>query len=215
MQDLAELYMLSTITHLSTSNQLLKVYKNDQSEDPICQQILTYCQTKWPDKKVLDSSLRPYWQLRGEITVGDGLLMRGQRIIVPESLQTETLRKIHEGHQGIVRCRLRARISGWWPGLSQRLTDIVRNCPDCARERRPSKEPLITSPLPEYPWQSIAADIFSLKGTEYLARHGVPKNLRTDNGPQFSSLEFADFATSYQFNHTTSSLPVTDKLRGQ
>ena len=79
---------------------------------------------------------------------------------------------------------------------------------------------MITSPLPEYPWQSIAADIFSLKGTEYLvvvdyfsrypeviqlrsttshgvinslkvifARHGVPKNLKTDNGPQFSSLE--------------------------
>ena len=35
MQDLAELYMLSAITHLPTSNQRLEVYKNAQSADPI------------------------------------------------------------------------------------------------------------------------------------------------------------------------------------
>lgn len=94
--------------------------------------------------------------------------MCGQRIVVPKSLQTETLRKLHDGHQGIIRCRLRAKISVWWPGLSQQLTQLVRNCLDCAREHRPNKEPLITSNLPEYPWQSIAADIFNLRGTEYL-----------------------------------------------
>lgn len=56
----------------------------------------------------------------------------------------------------------------WWPGLSQQLTHLIKNYPDCARDHRPNKEPLITSTLPEYPWQSIAADLFSLKGTEYL-----------------------------------------------
>ena len=36
------------------------------------------------------------------------LLMHGQRIVIPRSLQRETLKKIHEGHQGIERCRARA-----------------------------------------------------------------------------------------------------------
>ena len=59
-------------------------------------------------------------------------------------------------------------MSVWWPGLSQQLTQLVERCPDCAKKHRPNKEPLITSSLPEYPWQAIAADLFHLKGTEYL-----------------------------------------------
>ena len=38
-----------------------------------------------------------------------------------------------------------------------------------------------------------------------FARQGIPENLRTDNGPQFGSHGFAEFAMSYQFTHTTSS----------
>ncbi len=38
-----------------------------------------------------------------------------------------------------------------------------------------------------------------------FSRHGVPEVLRSDNGPQFSSLDFAKFASSWEFNHITSS----------
>ena len=38
-----------------------------------------------------------------------------------------------------------------------------------------------------------------------FARHGIPETLRTDNGPQFSSQQFAEFAKQYDFTHTTSS----------
>lgn len=34
---------------------------------------------------------------------------------------------------------------------------------------------------------------------------GVPEVVYSDNGPQYSSTEFADFAKSYNFKHTTSS----------
>ena len=35
-----------------------------------------------------------------EITVLDGLLMRGSRIIIPSPLRSTMLEKIHTGHQG-------------------------------------------------------------------------------------------------------------------
>ena len=162
--------------------------------------------------------------------------MRGQRIVVPQALQKETLKKLHDGHQGIARCRLRAKSAVWWPGLSQQMTDSIQRCPECAREARPSKEPLVPTPFPEYPWQQVATDLFTLGGSDYLvivdyfsrypeviqmrsttsqamikalksvfARHGIPETLRSDNGPQFASGEFAGFAEGYQFSHITSS----------
>ena len=38
-----------------------------------------------------------------------------------------------------------------------------------------------------------------------FARHGISETLRTDNGPQFSSQQFAEFAKQYDFTHTSSS----------
>ena len=38
-----------------------------------------------------------------------------------------------------------------------------------------------------------------------LARHGIPKQMISNNGPQYSSLEFKKFAEEYGFLHTISS----------
>ena len=38
-----------------------------------------------------------------------------------------------------------------------------------------------------------------------LYRHGIPKHMFSDNGPQYSSLEYKKFAEEYGFLHTTSS----------
>ena len=38
-----------------------------------------------------------------------------------------------------------------------------------------------------------------------LARHGIPEQVFSDNGPQFSCTEFAQFANTWGFVHSTSS----------
>ena len=45
--------------------------------------------------------------------------------------------------------------------------------------------------------------ISALKGI--FGRHGVPETLMSDNGPQYVSVEFTEFARAYGFCHTTSS----------
>ena len=167
-EELAELCMATTISHLPASDQRLETYRQAQSSDLICQQVLKYCREGWPDKRQIDSALKAYWPAQGELTESNGLLMYGQRMVIPKALQAETLSKLHEGHQGIVRCRLRAKISVWWPGLSKQLASFIERCPECARDTRPGREPLIPTPLPSYPWQKVATDIFNLKGQEYL-----------------------------------------------
>ena len=51
---------------------------------------------------------------------------------------------------------------------------------------------------------TAAAIITSLKSQ--FARHGIPEEVRSDNGPQFASTSFEKFAREWEFKHITSSL---------
>ena len=107
--------------------------------------------------------------MRDELTVIKGLLVRNQKIVVPASMRAEILLKIHEGHQGVTKCRERANISTWWPGLSTEINDFVKRCGHC-QERRSTrrKEPLKRTPLPQYPWQKIGCDLCEVEGSTYI-----------------------------------------------
>ena len=99
---------------------------------------------------------------------GGNLLLYCRRIVVPRSLQQETLKKIYAGHQGIQRCRLRAQSSVWWPGLSSQINEMVKNCQKCSKEFTEKREPLISSKLPDYPWMKVGSDLFTLNHSTYL-----------------------------------------------
>ena len=92
------------------------------------------------------------------------LLLRGHRIVVPRSLQQETLHKIHSGHQGILRCRLRVSSAVWWPGIKHQVEQLVRSCPACTQASLAHRQPMISSPLPNHPWEKVASDLFELHG---------------------------------------------------
>ena len=56
------------------------------------------------------------FHVRGPLTIIDDLLLFRSRIVIPKGLQKEILQKIHNGHQGIVRCRQRISSAVWWGG---------------------------------------------------------------------------------------------------
>ena len=245
LQEEAELFAAVAVANLPASTQRLDVYKSKQQEDSICSKILKYCQQGWPSKREISTEMKPYWVVRNAFTVKQGLIMYNCRIVVPMSLQKETLQKLHQGHQGGERCRLLAQNSVWWPGLYRDIQETVRQCSVCAKLHTPNKEPMIPSALPEYPWQKLGSDLFELQGKHYLllvdyfsryvdivkltsttsgavisaiksvfSRHGIPELLISDNGPQYVSKEFEEFAEKYNFKHTTSS-PHFPQSNGQ
>ena len=54
------------------------------------------------------------------------------------------------------------------PGIAKHLIEVVTQRPDCAKDASLRKEPLMPTPLPEYPWQMIGSDLFMLDGTTYM-----------------------------------------------
>ena len=91
--------------------------------------------------------------------------MRGSRVVIPASLRVDLLDRIHAAHQGISKCRERAKHSVWWPELSRQLEVIVRSCPQCQKHSPLRPEP---SQLPQLPWQKVGTDLFEWKKSTYL-----------------------------------------------
>ena len=169
LQDEVQAYVNHiTMPSLPASIQVLEKYRKAQMEDTECRQAREFCQSQWPRKGSFSGQLKPYWKVRSSLTVCEDLLLYNGRIVVPSSLRKEVLLKVHSGHQGAEKCRLRVKQSVWWPGVASQVQQFVENCQECAREARPRKEPLLPTPLPDYPWQVVAADLFELQGTQYL-----------------------------------------------
>lgn len=103
-----------------------------------------------------------------ELSIGRGLLLRRNRIVIPPTLRPEIQKKLHSGHQGMTKFNERAKQSVWWPGIRKDLNDLVENCTICCKHRPQHVEPLMPTPLPDRPWQRVATDLFEWKKSSYL-----------------------------------------------
>ena len=78
---------------------------------------------------MLKPELYPYFHIRDEMTVQNGLLFKDDRVLVPISLCKDILKRIHDGHLGIQSCLRRALYNVYWPRMNQEVRDYSRKCP--------------------------------------------------------------------------------------
>ena len=59
-------------------------------------------QNGWPIQHAdLDQELYVFWIHRLNLSLVDGIIMNGTRIVIPKSLQAEYLKCLHTGHFGV------------------------------------------------------------------------------------------------------------------
>ena len=102
-----EAYVNLVVKNLPATNERLRVIQEQQDEDLVCSELKRYCQQGRID---WTGALKPYFSVRTELAVVNGLLLRGNRMVIPSSLQADILEKLHSAHQGTTKCRQRARV---------------------------------------------------------------------------------------------------------
>ena len=99
-----EAFVHALASYLPARADRLQQFRVAQQQDSTCSQLITFCKQGWPNKSQITGDVLWYWPMRGELSLHDDLLLRGHRIVIPQSLGQETLQNIHSGHQGFQRC---------------------------------------------------------------------------------------------------------------
>ena len=107
--------------------------------------------------------LKPYSTLRDELSNFDGIVLRKNRIVVPQSLRKKILKLAHETHQGVVKTKQSLRTRFFFSdGMDDAIETKVKNCQACIVDQPLKKyTPLRPTPLPRGPWVKGVLDLGS------------------------------------------------------
>ena len=154
------------------SDSLQQIREATQADDTLA--ILKYIiQHRWPSGiKEVPSEIQPFWTFHEELTIEDGLVLKGKRIVIPSRKQDDILKLIHEGHLGLTKCKLQAKEAVYWPELNEQLEQLILNCQLCLKySQSKCKHPLhmsLVQEIPIHPWTKLVTDIFHFEGESYL-----------------------------------------------
>ena len=155
---------------IPVSRNKLEQVREETLRDVELKTLSDIVESGWPnDRRDVPSIVLPFWNYRDELVINDGIILKGERIVVPKALRGDILRQLHSSHVGIVKTKERARSSVFWPNITKDITQLVSGCEICAMHQMDQqKEPLISSEVPQYPFQHVGLDIFTFSGMEYL-----------------------------------------------
>lgn len=160
----------SVVKNLPISDIKLKDLREITRKDHTMQMLSKYAREGWPEQKCnLPLSLKLFWNVRNDIYLIDGLLLKDNRLIIPSEWKRDVLQKLHTGHFGIEKCKAKARKTVFWPNMTKDIEEMVNKCEDCLKYQcKQTKEPMQTHEIPVLPWQIISSDILEFKNTNYV-----------------------------------------------
>ena len=130
--------------------------KRETRRDPTLSKVLDFTLNGWTDKPQ-DERLKPYYTRRDELSVENGCLMWGIRVII--KLRNKVLDELHEGHLGIVKMKDLSRSFFWWPQLGSDIEQLARKCLGCqVHQKAPPKASSHPWEWPSAPWERIHID---------------------------------------------------------
>lgn len=223
LQDV-ETYINSIVKTRSDSSRKIKEIISATCKDSILQEFIHLTFNGWPKKEDrLKEGVKRYFNLKNDLLRHQNILFYQDCIVIPQNLRAEILQAIYTGHLGLNKCRERAKMSVWWLKTSREIKDFIKGCEfcNCHHAANPHGTLRLASLLKlDGEYYLIVTDYFSRyfeivklssltsktvigKLQNIFARWGMPDEVVSDNGRQFTSTYFREFAKKYGFTCTT------------
>ena len=107
-----EIEQIRMVDFLPIRSASLEDIRRGSLKDSSIQALQRVIKSGWPEtKNDLPAEVAPYFDVRDQLSVEDGIVFKGDRCLIPLSLRPEVLARIHRSHIGLEGCLRRARES--------------------------------------------------------------------------------------------------------
>jgi len=114
--------------HAVVLDRIQEETQKDSVLQKLCQRIL---KGDW-DQHKKDPSISPYYDVRQELYIAEGLVFRTRQIVLPASLQRKSIKTGHKmGHLGITKTKQMLREKYWFPTMNSMIDQIVGQGYEC------------------------------------------------------------------------------------
>lgn len=153
-------------TDLLIADTLSRAHQDDSGNDQDDRARIMNVQ----DKRRTPVCALPYFDVRDCLSVVDGILVKGEAVVVPMALRPSIKRRLHSAYLGRDSMLHQARGTVYWPNMASDIKQIADMCETCQEMKpRNSPEPLKQHSDGDEPWQKIGLDLFEIAGKHYLA----------------------------------------------
>ena len=158
------------LTEDSCVTSSLSEITEETAKDDVLQSVINHISEGWKTRKRhIPIQILPFWSVKHELSFSDGIVYRGDRLVIPAALRKPLTAKLHQAHMGIQSTLRRARTSVWWPGMNVQLKQFIASCEVCNTfQTKNQKETLLSHEIPNRPWSKVASDIFEWNKEHYL-----------------------------------------------
>ena len=153
---------VNAVKALPISEERLSDMRSLTQDHVALQQLKRVIMEGWPETKdKLHVLVEPYFPYRNEMTLHDGIIFRGERVVVPAKMRGKVREILHTPHLGEESTLRRARECLFWPNMSAEIKQTVKECDICRTyDINQQKETMMPVEQPERQFQKVAVDLF-------------------------------------------------------
>ncbi|XP_062576513.1 uncharacterized protein K02A2.6-like [Saccostrea cucullata] len=166
----ASIFDIDQRSYISISEAKIMKIKEASEEDETMKLLKHVIKSGWPDcKDELPDKVQCYFPFRDELVIQDGLVFKGERVVIPDRVRRDIIERVHETHIGIQGCLRRARETVYWPNMNNDIENYIQCCEICSScQPDQPKEPMISHNIPKRAWEKVGCDLFEFDGNDYL-----------------------------------------------
>ena len=169
VDDEIELYVNFVAMHACPNALSIEDIRQETEKDPVLQIVADLVQhntwykldqsSQYPAIKEHLQKLLPYRNIRHQLTYHNNLILKQNRIVIPETLEAIVLQLAHIGHLGITKTKSLLRSKVYFPKLDEKIENLIKYCAACQVQSKPVRPAkLSVTPTPTEVWETTNID---------------------------------------------------------